>query len=149
MYADHDLWTDEYEECLKCNAVPALLAHFRVVEAVSCHAGDDVINQPEREEEEDHGNVICAEGTNGSKAPESVVGEEEVVGNKYESKRRRYDYESKNYSANKLFLADTNTALLKINGELLLSTAKEAKCKQTAEKTPQTDNSRRTLIPDA
>ena len=75
----HHLRADEYEEHLPCNAGPGPLAHLGVVVAVCHNACCQIINQPEGKEADYLDDMLGIKGSYSGEAPESVVGEEEIV----------------------------------------------------------------------
>ena len=146
---DHKLRAYEYEEHLPQHAVPGLFAALGVVVAVSCNAGHHVVEDPEGKECEYLGDMMSAEGSDRSEAPKSVIGKEEPVGDKYESKRRQHHRKRENNSADKLILANANSSFLKVNRELFVISTDGNKSENTAEQRPHTDRQRCALIPDA
>lgn len=149
LHRDHKHRADEYKEHLPYNAAPGLFAHIGVVVAVGCHAGCDIVNQPEGKEAEYFKDMMRFKGSDGCKAPQTVVGKEEIVGEEHDGKCAANNGKRKYYSADHFFFAYTYASFLKVNGELLVVTSDGEDGKETAKKRPGADGKRAALIPDA
>ena len=81
---DHDLRTEENEEHLPQNGGNGAFAHFCVVVAVCRNTGCNIVDQPEGQEAENFNEMLCIKRSYGGKAPQTVVGKEEIIRKEYQ-----------------------------------------------------------------
>ena len=144
----HHLRADEYEEHLPKEGGALLLAHLGVVIAVCRNACGYVIYQPEGKEKKDLAYMLCVKGSYGGEAPQTIVCEEEIVGNEYQKECAEYYRKCEEDSAYHLLAADLYAALLEVNGELLVVALDGGEGQKTAEERPHTNHQRSALIPE-
>ena len=144
---DHDLGSQEHKEHLPHNASPGGFAHPGVVVAVAGHAGDDVIHQPHRHKDQNHGNILCAEGTDGGEAPQAVVRQEQIIRQEYQREGGADHRHSQKDSLHQLGSADPDAPFFLVHRILLAPDHHPGT--QAAQNAPQSDDPGRTLVPDS
>ncbi len=144
---DHHCRSQGHEEHLPGNRSPFLLS-LHIVVAVAGDTHGDVIHQPEGDKDQNPGQVGGAEGPDGSKAPEPVVCQEQVIRQEHQTKGCTNHSNGEQCGFQQLGFRNPAAPDGLIDGGPLIGTLQGQQGPQAAECTPQSDDPGGTLVPD-